>query len=176
MLRDRHRDTNLLDGISSCQKHTHTQYTAMCTVVFGPQRSVGCVPQKVTPALPGTRMPTSAEPSQASWWPALCSLLTSGVHSLHREHHHPRNIHAPTLSCSSILFLCLYQCQGRAALAATDHHCFTTLTFAMPHEQHNHAAVPTVTSRPTEPCRVTSDIQQQLDVMFPMAFFFPSKS
>lgn len=135
MLRERHWDANLLDGISSCQKHT--QHSATCTVIFGPQRSVEWVTQKVIPAPPGTGRPTSAEPSQTSWWPALRSLLTSGVHSLHREHHHPRNTHAPTLSCLSILFLCLHQCQGRAALAATEHHCFTTLTFAMPHEQRN---------------------------------------
>lgn len=42
----------------------------------------------------------------------------------------------------------------------------------MPREQHKHASVPTVTSRPAqELSRVTSDIQQQLDVTFPTAFF-----
>lgn len=179
MLRETHGDANLLDGISSCQKHTCC--SAMHTVVFGPQRSVGWVPLTAFPE--GNPCPTRH--IRAHLCRAITALLVAclmfpshlwGSFSAQGTPLSPKYTCPYAFLLISPILIFLSVCQGRAALAATDHH-LTTLTFAMPHEQHNHASVPTVTSRPTEMSRVTSDIRQQLDVTFPMALFFsPSKS
>lgn len=117
-------------SLTGFQAAKSTHAAVQCILWFSGHREVwvGChsLPsQKVTPALPDTYVPIYAEPSQPSWWPALCSLLTSGVHSLLREHHCPRNTHAPMLSCSSLLFHLFISVSGACSVSSywsSSHH------------------------------------------------------